>query len=58
MRLERRRRARRVWAYLFDGPFAVFDDFAADLEAKARSVDPLFFAASTTPRTSPSATRP
>ena len=33
-----------VWTYLFNGPFANPDDFAADLELKARSVDPHFFA--------------
>src|SRR5271165_459026 len=33
-----------VWTYLFNGPFTNPDDFAADLELKARSVDPLFFA--------------
>ncbi len=34
----------RVWAYLFNGPFASLADFAADIELKARSVDPHFFA--------------
>ena len=34
----------RVWTYLFNGPFASLDDFAADIELKARSVDPHFFA--------------
>ena len=33
-----------VWDYLFNGPFANPVDFAADIELKARSVDPLFFA--------------
>jgi RimJ/RimL family protein N-acetyltransferase len=33
-----------VWAYLFNGPFASLADFAADIELKARSVDPHFFA--------------
>jgi RimJ/RimL family protein N-acetyltransferase len=33
-----------VWAYLFNGPFAKLADFAADIELKARSVDPHFFA--------------
>ncbi len=33
-----------VWAYLFDGPYKSLDDFRANLEAKARSTDPLFFA--------------
>ncbi len=34
----------RVWTYLFNGPFTNPDDFAADIELKARSVDPHFFA--------------
>ncbi len=34
----------RVWTYLFNGPFATLSDFAADIELKARSVDPHFFA--------------
>ena len=33
-----------VWAYLFDGPYTSLDEFRASLEAKARSIDPLFFA--------------
>ena len=33
-----------VWTYLFDGPYASLDEFRANLEAKARSTDPLFFA--------------
>ena len=33
-----------VWAYLFDGPYASRDEFRANIEAKARSADPLFFA--------------
>jgi RimJ/RimL family protein N-acetyltransferase len=33
-----------VWTYLFDGPYASLEDFRANLEAKARSTDPLFFA--------------
>ena len=33
-----------VWDYLFNGPYRAFPDFRADLEAKARSEDPLFFA--------------
>ncbi len=33
-----------VWTYLFNGPFRSLDDFAADIELKARSVDPHFFA--------------
>ncbi len=34
----------RVWAYLFDGPFADRAAFAASIDAKAKSEDPLFFA--------------
>jgi RimJ/RimL family protein N-acetyltransferase len=33
-----------VWTYLFDGPYASLDEFRVNLEAKARSTDPLFFA--------------
>src|ERR1700734_856159 len=33
-----------VWTYLFDGPYASLDEFRANLEAKARSAVPLFFA--------------
>ena len=33
-----------VWDYLFNGPFASFEDFAADIEVKARWLDPHFFA--------------
>jgi RimJ/RimL family protein N-acetyltransferase len=33
-----------VWTYLFDGPYTSLGDFRANLEAKARSTDPLFFA--------------
>ena len=33
-----------VWAYLFHGPYKSFDQFRVNLEAKARSTDPLFFA--------------
>jgi RimJ/RimL family protein N-acetyltransferase len=33
-----------VWTYLFDGPYASLDEFRANIEAKARSADPLFFA--------------
>jgi len=33
-----------VWAYLFDGPYKSSDEFRANIEAKARSTDPLFFA--------------
>ena len=32
-----------VWTYLFDGPYRSLDEFRANLEAKARSTDPLFF---------------
>ena len=46
-----------VWAYLFNGPFASLADFAADIELKARSVDPHFSPSSTTPRAAPSASR-
>jgi RimJ/RimL family protein N-acetyltransferase len=34
----------RVWTYLFDGPYADRAVFRANIEAKARSEDPLFFA--------------
>ncbi len=33
-----------VWTYLPYGPFATLAEFAADIELKARSVDPHFFA--------------
>ncbi len=33
-----------LWRYLFDGPFADYNDFRAALEQKAISEDPLFFA--------------
>src|SRR5271156_6315572 len=33
-----------VWIYLFDGPYTSRDEFRANIEAKARSTDPLFFA--------------
>jgi RimJ/RimL family protein N-acetyltransferase len=33
-----------LWAYLFDGPYRDLDEFRANIEAKARSKDPLFFA--------------
>jgi RimJ/RimL family protein N-acetyltransferase len=33
-----------VWAYLFDGPYRSLDEFRANIEDKAHSVDPLFFA--------------
>ena len=34
----------RVWTYLFDGPYTDRAVFRANIEAKARSEDPLFFA--------------
>jgi RimJ/RimL family protein N-acetyltransferase len=34
----------RLWTYLFNGPFASRGDFVADIELKAQSVDPQFFA--------------
>ena len=33
-----------VWIYLFNGPFASYADFAADIEAKAKAADPHYFA--------------
>jgi RimJ/RimL family protein N-acetyltransferase len=33
-----------VWTYLFDGPYHSLDEFRANIENKARSTDPLFFA--------------
>jgi RimJ/RimL family protein N-acetyltransferase len=33
-----------VWTYLFDGPYRSRDEFRPNIEAKARSADPLFFA--------------
>jgi RimJ/RimL family protein N-acetyltransferase len=33
-----------VWTYLFDGPYRSLGEFRANIEAKARSDDPLFFA--------------
>jgi RimJ/RimL family protein N-acetyltransferase len=33
-----------VWTYLFDGPYRSLDQFRANIELKARSADPLFFA--------------
>ena len=33
-----------VWNYLFDGPYRSLDDFRSNIELKARSADPLFFA--------------
>ena len=34
----------RVWDYLFDGPYTDRAEFRANIEAKAKSEDPLFFA--------------
>ena len=34
----------RVWTYLFDGPYTDRAAFRANIEAKAKSEDPLFFA--------------
>ena len=34
----------RVWTYLPDGPYRSLDEFRANIENKARSADPLFFA--------------
>ena len=33
-----------VWTWLFDGPYPSPDEFRTNVEAKARSTDPLFFA--------------
>jgi RimJ/RimL family protein N-acetyltransferase len=33
-----------VWTYLFNGPFANFKEFAADVEVKAKAPDPHYFA--------------
>jgi len=33
-----------VWTWLFDGPYPSLDEFRANIEAKARSADPMFFA--------------
>jgi len=33
-----------VWIYLFDGPYRSLDEFRSNIELKARSADPLFFA--------------
>jgi RimJ/RimL family protein N-acetyltransferase len=33
-----------VWTYLFNGPFANFEEFAADVEVKAKAPDPHYFA--------------
>jgi RimJ/RimL family protein N-acetyltransferase len=33
-----------VWTYLFDGPYGSLDEFRTNIETKARSTDPLFFA--------------
>lgn len=32
-----------VWTYLFNGPFNTLAEFAADVEAKAKAADPLYF---------------
>ena len=34
----------RMWTYLLSGPFASFDEYAAWLESRQASVDPLFYA--------------
>jgi RimJ/RimL family protein N-acetyltransferase len=33
-----------LWTYLFNGPFDDLTEFAADVEAKAKAQDPLYFA--------------
>jgi RimJ/RimL family protein N-acetyltransferase len=33
-----------LWTYLFNGPFDSLDAFAADVEAKSKAADPLYFA--------------
>jgi RimJ/RimL family protein N-acetyltransferase len=33
-----------LWTYLFNGPFADLAAFAADVEAKSKAADPLYFA--------------
>jgi len=33
-----------LWTYLFNGPFADLASFAADVEAKSKAADPLYFA--------------
>jgi len=33
-----------VWTYLFDGPYRSLDEFRSNIELKATSADPLFFA--------------
>jgi RimJ/RimL family protein N-acetyltransferase len=33
-----------VWDYLFNGPFADLEEFAADIEIKAKAADPRYFA--------------
>ena len=33
-----------LWTYLFNGPFANFKEFAADVEVKAKAADPHYFA--------------
>ena len=32
-----------LWTYLFNGPFDSLEAFAADVEAKAKAADPLYF---------------
>src|ERR1700712_5554381 len=32
-----------LWTYLFNGPFDSFEAFAADVEAKSKASDPLYF---------------
>jgi RimJ/RimL family protein N-acetyltransferase len=33
-----------LWTYLFNGPFADLAEFSADVEAKSKAADPLYFA--------------
>ena len=33
-----------VWTYLFNGPFRDLSEFSADVEAKSKAADPLYFA--------------
>ena len=33
-----------LWTYLFNGPFSDLTEFAADVEAKSKAADPLYFA--------------
>ena len=32
-----------LWTYLFNGPFTTLADFSADVEAKSKAIDPLYF---------------